>query len=98
LASLVSGITGIKDEGVNMHGIGHGTEFPFLMFSGRNNPLNIVRQCIHLSCGETENHKTLGNWHATLLNEHEENAVKHHAALDLALEGAQTGPIKDFYM
>lgn len=64
LASLVSGITGIKDERVNMHGIGHGTEFHFLMFPGRNNPLNIVRQCIRLSYGETENHKTPGNWQA----------------------------------
>jgi hypothetical protein len=75
----------------------HGTEFPFVVLSGKNARLNIARQYIRLPYWGRENHKTLGNWYTTLLNIHG-NPVKHYGAFDMSLRGDQSGPIKEFFI
>jgi hypothetical protein len=73
----------------------HGTEFPFVVLSGDNSPLDIARRYIRLPYWGQENHKTLGNFYTTLLNAHG-NPIKHYGAFDVALKGDQSGPIREF--
>ena len=75
----------------------HGFEFPFVVLSGSNTPLNIARRYIRLPYWGREGHKTLGNWYTTLLNAYG-NPTSHFGAFDLALKGDQSGPIKEFFM
>jgi hypothetical protein len=72
-----------------------GTEFPFVVLSGNNTPLDIARRYIRLPYWGQENHKTLGNFYTTVLNAYG-NPIKHYGSFDLALNGDQSGPIKDF--
>ncbi|MBA4063636.1 MAG: hypothetical protein C0501_07980 [Isosphaera sp.] len=76
----------------------HGTEYPFVVLSGKNAKLNIRGRYIRLPNYGDPGHKTLGNWYTTLLNAHG-NPVKHYGDPDpgLARFGLdQTGAIKQF--
>lgn len=84
------------DNGETHHS--HGTEYPFVVLSGRNAKLNIRGRYIRLPGYGEAGHKTLGNWYTTLLNAYG-NPVKHYGDPDpgLARFGIdQTGPIKLF--
>ena len=84
------------DNGETHHS--HGTEFPFVVLSGKNAKVDIRGQYIRLPNYGDVGHKTLGNWYTTLLNAHG-NPVKHYGDLDpgLARFGIeQTGAIKQF--
>jgi hypothetical protein len=84
------------DSGETHHS--HGTEFPFVILSGKNAKLNLGRRYIRLPYWGTEGHKTLGNWYTTILNAYG-NPIKHFGDPDLALNKLipdQTGPIKRF--
>ncbi len=84
------------DNGETHHS--HGTEYPFVVLSGRNAKLNIRGRYIRLPGYGEAGHKTLGNWYTTLLNA-SGNPVKHYGDPDpgLARFGIdQTGPIKLF--
>jgi hypothetical protein len=84
------------DNGETHHS--HGTEFPFVVLSGKNAKLDIRGRYIRLPNYGDQGHKTLGNWYTTLLNAHG-NPVKHFGDPDpgLARFGIdQTGPIKQF--
>ena len=74
-----------------------GTEFPFLIMAGDNAKLNLGRRYIRLPFHGAEGHKTIGNFHTTLLNAYG-NPIKHYGDLDPALKGIQTGPIKELMM
>lgn len=84
------------DNGETHHS--HGTEYPFVVLSGKNAKLNIRGQYLRLPNYGDAGHKTLGNWYTTLLNAHG-NPIKHYGDPDpgLARYGIdQTGPIKQF--
>jgi len=84
------------DNGETHHS--HGTEYPFVVLSGRNAKLNIRGRYLRLPGYGEAGHKTLGNWYTTLLNAYG-NPVKHYGDPDpgLARFGIdQTGPIKLF--
>ncbi len=84
------------DNGETHHS--HGTEYPFVVLSGKNAKLNIRGRYIRLPNYGDPGHKTLGNWYTTLLNAHG-NPVKHYGDPDpgLARFGLdQTGAIKQF--
>jgi hypothetical protein len=84
------------DNGETHHS--HGTEYPFVVLSGKNAKLNIRGRYIRLPNYGEKGHKTLGNWYTTLLNVHG-NPVKHYGDPDpgLARFGLdQTGAIKQF--
>ena len=84
------------DNGETHHS--HGTEYPFVVLSGRNAKLNIRGQYVRLPNYGAAGHKTLGNWYTTLLNAHG-NPTKHYGDLDpgLARFGIdQLGPIQQF--
>jgi hypothetical protein len=84
------------DNGETHHS--HGTEFPFVVLSGKNAKLDIRGKYIRLPNYGEQGHKTLGNWYTTLLNAHG-NPVKHYGDPDpgLARFGIdQTGAIKQF--
>ena len=84
------------DNGETHHS--HGTEYPFVVLSGRNARLNIRGRYVRLPNYGDPGHKTLGNWYTTLLNAHG-NPVRHYGDPDpgLARFGIdQTGPIKQF--
>lgn len=81
------------DNGETHHS--HGTEWPFLVFSGANSQLDIARRYIRLPGYGNEGHKTLGNWYTTILNAHG-NPVDHYGALDVGLTIDQKGPIEAF--
>lgn len=70
----------------------HGTEFPFVVLSGSNVPLNLGRRYVRLPYWGREGHKTLGNWYTTILNAFG-NPIEHYGALDLTLKHDQAGPI-----
>ncbi len=74
----------------------HGTEFPFLVLSGKNSKLNISGQYIRLPYYGKDGHKTLGNWYTTILNAYG-NDIPHYGDLDMALTHLnQKGAIKAF--
>jgi hypothetical protein len=84
------------DNGETHHS--HGTEYPFVVLSGRNTKLNIRGRYVRLPNYGQAGHKTLGNWYTTLLNAYG-NPIKHYGDPDpgLARFGIdQTGPIKQF--
>ena len=84
------------DGGETHHAIG--TEYPFVVLSGKNAKLNIRGRYIRLPNYGDPGHKTLGNWYTTLLNVCG-NPVKHYGDLDSGLDRFgidQTGAIKQF--
>lgn len=86
------------DNGETHHS--KGTEYPFIVLSGRNSKLNIAGNYIRLPRYGTDGHRTLGNWYTTLLNAYG-NPIEHYGDYDLALSKMgidQSGPIKEFMM
>lgn len=84
------------DNGETHHS--NGSEWPFLVFSGRNTKLNIAGRYIRLPKHGEAGHKTLGNWYTTVLNAYG-NPIKHFGDLDMALESKklpQLGGIPEF--
>jgi hypothetical protein len=84
------------DSGETHHS--HGTEYPFVVLSGRNAKLDIAGRYIRLPGYGEEGHRTLGNWYTTLLNAYG-NPIEHYGDLDVALEKFkhdQRGPIRQF--
>ncbi len=84
------------DNGETHHS--HGTEYPFVVLSGKNAQLDIRGRYIRLPNYGEPGHKTLGNWYTTLLNAYG-NPVRHYGDPDpgLARFGIdQTGAIKPF--
>ncbi len=84
------------DSGETHHS--QGTEYPFVVLSGRNSRLDIARRYIRLPAYGQAGHKTLGNWYTTLLNAHG-HSIEHYGDLDVALEKFkvdQRGPIGQF--
>ena len=84
------------DNGETHHS--HGTEYPFVVLSGKNARVDIRGRYIRLPNYGEPGHKTLGNLYTTLLNAHG-NPVKHFGDPDpgLARFGIdQTGAIKQF--
>lgn len=81
------------DNGETHHS--HGTEFPFVILSGKNTRLDMAGRYIRLPYHGREGHKTLGNLWTTVLNAYG-NPVKHFGDFDLSLKGDQTGAIRQF--
>lgn len=84
------------DNGETHHS--HGTEYPFVILSGKNARLDIRGRYIRLPNYGEPGHKTLGNWYTTLLNAYG-NPVRHFGDPDpgLARFGIdQIGAIKPF--
>ncbi len=84
------------DNGETHHS--HGTEFPFVVVSGKNTKLNVRGKYIRLPNYGDAGHKTLGNWYTTLLNAYG-NPIKHYGDPDPGLSRFgidQTGAIKQF--
>ena len=84
------------DNGETHHS--HGTEYPFVVLSGKNARLNIRGRYIRLPNYGEAGHKTLGNWYTTILNAYGD-PIKHYGDPDpgLARFGIdQTGPIRHF--
>lgn len=84
------------DGGETHHAVG--TEYPFVVLSGKNARLNIRGRYIRLPNYGDAGHKTLGNWYTTLLNVYG-NPVRHYGDLDSGLDRFgidQTGAIKQF--
>lgn len=74
----------------------HGTEFPFIVLSGKNSKLNIAGKYIRLPYYGKEGHKTLGNWYTSILNAYG-NDIEHFGDPDTGLGNMdQKGPIKEF--
>lgn len=85
-----------SDNGEKHHS--NGSEWPFLVFSGRNARLKIAGRYIRVPKHGDEGHKTLGNFYTTILNAYG-NPTKHYGALDMKLEARkfpQQGPIPQF--
>ncbi|QDU19013.1 DUF1552 domain-containing protein [Urbifossiella limnaea] len=84
------------DGGETHHAVG--TEFPFLVVSGRNARLKLGNRYVRLPFWGRPGHKTLGNWWTTLLNAYG-NPVAHYGELDAGLARFvpdQRGPIREF--
>ncbi|MGL6094230.1 MAG: DUF1552 domain-containing protein [Fimbriiglobus sp.] len=84
------------DNGETHHS--HGTEYPFVVLSGKNTKVNVRGRYVRLPNYGDAGHRTLGNWYTTLLNAYG-NPVKHYGDPDpgLARFGHdQTGAIKEF--
>lgn len=73
-----------------------GTEWPFVVLSGKNANLDIGRRYIRLPAHGKQGHKTLGNWYTTVLNAHG-NPIEHYGDLDTGLPFDQKGPIAEFF-
>ena len=81
------------DSGETHHSVG--TEFPFLVLSGKNTRLDIRRRYIRLPDYGRPGHKTLGNWYTTILNAYG-NPIPHYGDIDTGLARFpvdQKGPI-----
>jgi len=73
-----------------------GTEFPFIVMSGKNSKLNIGGKYIRLPGYGKEGHKTLGNWYTTILNAYG-NDIPHFGDPDVGLGHMnQKEPIQQF--
>ena len=86
----------VPDGGETHHAVG--TEYPFVVLSGKNAKLDIRGKYIRLPNYGEQGHKTLGNWYTTLLNAYG-NPVKHYGDLDSGLDRFgidQSGAIKQF--
>lgn len=82
------------DNGETHHS--HGTEWPFIVLSGKNAKLDIAGKYIRLPHYGKEGHKTLGNWYTTILNAYG-NPVEHYGAIDTGLTHMdQKGAIRRF--
>lgn len=84
------------DNGETHHS--NGSEWPFLVFTGRNSKLNLGGKYVRLPAHGREGHKTLGNWYTTILNAYG-NPVPHYGDPDLDLDRMkmkQKGPIPEF--
>jgi hypothetical protein len=82
------------DSGETHHS--HGLEFPFVVLTGRNSPLDIARRYIRLPNYGQPGHKTLGNWYTTILNAFG-HPTAHYGDLDAGLAKYnihQKGPIE----
>jgi hypothetical protein len=82
------------DSGETHHSLG--TEYPFVVLSGRNARLDIARRYIRLPAYGQAGHQTLGNWYTTLLNAYG-HPIDHYGDLDVALDKFklnQRGPIR----
>jgi len=80
------------DNGETHHS--HGTEWPFIVMSGKNAKLDIAGKYMRLPNYGQEGHKTLGNWYTTLLNAYG-NPIEHYGAIDTGLSHLnQKGAIK----
>ena len=74
----------------------HGTEFPFIVLSGKNSKLDLAGKYIRLPGYGKEGHKTLGNWYTSVLNAYG-NDIEHFGDPDTALTHInQKGAIKQF--
>jgi hypothetical protein len=82
------------DNGETHHS--HGTEWPFIVLSGKNARMDLVGKYIRLPHYGKEGHKTLGNWYTSILNAYG-NPVEHYGAIDTGLTHMdQKGAIKQF--
>jgi len=84
------------DNGETHHS--NGSEWPFLVLTGRNARLDIAGRYIRLPKHGEEGHMTLGNWYTTILNAYG-NPISHYGDPDPALDRIkrpQTGPIRRF--
>ncbi len=84
------------DNGETHHS--NGSEWPFLVFTGRNSKLNTAGKYIRLPAHGKDGCKTLGNWYTTILNAYG-NPIPHFGDPDLGLERLkinQKGPIPQF--
>lgn len=84
------------DGGETHHAVG--SEYPFVVLSGKNAKLDIRGRYIRLPNYDEAGHKTLGNWYTTLLNAYG-NPIKHYGDPDPGLNRFghdQTGAIKQF--
>lgn len=84
------------DNGETHHS--HGTEWPFVVLSGKNAKLNIAGKYIRLPKYGASGHKTLGNWYTTILNACG-NPIEHYGDVDTGLAKFgidQKGAIKRF--
>ena len=82
------------DNGETHHS--HGTEWPFILLSGKNAKMDIAGKYIRLPHYGKEGHKTLGNWYTSILNAYG-NPVEHFGAIDTGLTHMdQKGAIKQF--
>jgi hypothetical protein len=84
------------DGGETHHAVG--TEYPFVVLSGKNAKLDIRGKYIRLPNYGDAGHKTLGNWYTTLLNAYG-NPIKHYGDPDPGLTRFgfdQFGAIKQF--
>lgn len=81
------------DNGETHHS--HGTEFPFIILSGKNTRMDMAGRYIRLPYHGREGHKTLGNFWTTVLNAYG-NPVKHFGDFDLSLKRDQAGAIRQF--
>lgn len=80
------------DNGETHHS--KGTEWPFIVMSGKNAKLDIAGKYIRLPHYGKEDHKTLGNWYTSILNAYG-NPVEHYGAIDTGLAHMdQKGAIK----
>ncbi|MFT6862763.1 MAG: hypothetical protein ACJAVK_001323 [Akkermansiaceae bacterium] len=82
------------DNGETHHS--HGTEWPFIVMSGKNTKLDIAGKYIRLPHYGKEGHKTLGNFYTSILNAYG-NPIEHYGAVDTGLAHInQKGAIKQF--
>lgn len=82
------------DNGETHHS--HGTEWPFIVLSGKNAKLDIAGKYIRLPHYGKAGHKTLGNWYTSILNAYG-NPVEHYGAIDTGLTHMdQKGAIREF--
>ncbi len=84
------------DNGETHHS--NGSEWPFVVFAGRNSRLSLGGRYIRLPQHGKEGHKTLGNWYTTILNAYG-NPIPHYGDPDLGLDKLklpQRGAIKEF--
>lgn len=84
------------DNGETHHS--HGTEYPFIVMSGKNSKIDIAGRYIRLPGYGKEGHKTLGNWYTTILNAYG-NPIKHYGDFDTGLTSLginQSGVIPQF--
>ena len=82
------------DNGETHHS--HGTEWPFIVMSGKNTKLDIAGKYIRLPFYGKEGHKTLGNWYTSILNAYG-NPIEHYGDIDTGLTHLnQEGAIRQF--
>jgi hypothetical protein len=82
------------DNGETHHS--KGTEWPFIVMSGKNSQLDITGKYIRLPHYGKKGHKTLGNWYTSILNAYG-NSIEHYGAIDTGLAHMnQKGAIESF--